>query len=129
MRFSAIRGSLKVCPLIFVTNILSVCDDFLAHYMLQALSPTMRRLQPVVWAKGTFLSPQHLQAQDIFHEDLLQFRIDSLNPFPWGFRSITLNREALAGGHLAIDKASGILPDGLAFDIPESDPAPLPKPL
>lgn len=89
----------------------------------------MRRLQPVVWAKGTFLSPQHLQAQDVFHEDLLQFRIDALNNFPWGFRSLTLNREALASGHLAIDKASGILPDGLVFEIPESDPAPLPKPL
>lgn len=89
----------------------------------------MRRLQPVIWAKGTFLSPQHLQAQDIFHEDLLQFRLDSLNSFPWGFRTLTLDREALAAGSLAIDRASGILPDGLVFDIPESDPAPAAKPL
>lgn len=89
----------------------------------------MRRLQPIIWAKGTFLSPQHLQAQDIFHEDLLQFRIDALNFFPWGFRTLTINREALAGGNLAIDTASGIFPDGLLFDIPDSDPAPLPKPL
>jgi len=89
----------------------------------------MRRLQPVIWAKGTFLSPQHLQAQDIFHEDLLQFRVDALNFFPWGFRTLTINREALAGGNLAIDMASGIFPDGLLFDIPDSDPAPLPKPL
>jgi type VI secretion system protein ImpJ len=89
----------------------------------------MRRLQPVIWAKGTFLSPQHLQAQDIFHEDLLQFRVDALNFFPWGFRTLTLDREALAAGNLAIDTASGIFPDGLVFDIPDSDPAPLPKPL
>jgi type VI secretion system protein ImpJ len=89
----------------------------------------MRRLQPVIWAKGTFLSPQHLQAQDVFHEDLLQFRMDGLSFFPWGFRTLTINREALAGGNLAVDLASGIFPDGLAFDIPESDPAPLPKPL
>ena len=89
----------------------------------------MRRLQPVVWAKGTFLSPQHLQAQDIFHEDLLQFRVDALNFFPWGFRSLTLDRDALAGGDLAIDSASGIFPDGLVFDIPNSDSAPPPKPL
>jgi type VI secretion system protein ImpJ len=89
----------------------------------------MRRLQPVIWAKGTFLSPQHLQAQDVFHEDLLQFRMDALCSFPWGFRTLTINREALAAGNLAIDIASGIFPDGLAFDIPESDPAPLPKPL
>jgi len=89
----------------------------------------MRRLQPVVWAKGTFLSPQHLQAQDIFHEDLMQFRVDALNFFPWGFRSLTLDRDALAGGDLAIDSASGIFPDGLVFDIPNSDSAPPPKPL
>lgn len=89
----------------------------------------MRRLQPVIWAKGTFLSPQHLQAQDVFHEDLLQFRMDGLCFCPWGFRTLTINREALAGGNLAIDTASGIFPDGLAFDIPDSDPAPLPKPL
>ncbi len=89
----------------------------------------MRRLQPVIWAKGTFLSPQHLQAQDIFHEDLLQFRVDALNFFPWGFRTLTIDREALAGGHLAVDKASGMFPDGLLFDIPESDPAPPAKPL
>jgi len=89
----------------------------------------MRRLQPVIWAKGTFLSPQHLQAQDIFHEDLLQFRVDALNYFPWGFRSLTLDRDALAAGNLAIDAASGIFPDGLVFDIPNSDLAPAPKPL
>jgi type VI secretion system protein ImpJ len=89
----------------------------------------MRRLQPVIWAKGTFLSPQHLQAQDVFHEDLLQFRTDALNFCPWGFRTLTLSREALAAGDLAIDKASGIFPDGLVFDIPDSDAAPPPKPL
>jgi type VI secretion system protein ImpJ len=89
----------------------------------------MRRLQPVVWAKGTFLSPQHLQAQDIFHEDLLQFRTDALNPFPWGFRTLTIDREALAAGNFAIDSASGIFPDGLVFEIPQSDTAPAQKPL
>jgi type VI secretion system protein ImpJ len=89
----------------------------------------MRRLQPVIWAKGTFLSPQHLQAQDIFHEDLLQFRNDALSFFPWGFSSLTLDRDALAAGNFAVDAASGIFPDGLVFDIPNSDPAPPPKPL
>ncbi len=89
----------------------------------------MRRLQPVIWAKGTFLSPQHLQAQDIFHEDLLQFRTGALSPFPWGFRTLTVDREALAAGNFAIDTASGIFPDGLIFEIPQSDTAPAAKPL
>lgn len=89
----------------------------------------MRRLQPVVWAKGTFLSPQYLQSQDIFHEDLLQFRVDSLVAHPWGFRNVQINHEALAAGNFALDAAAGIFPDGLVFDIPRSDIAPGPKPL
>ena len=32
----------------------------------------MRQLQPVIWSKGTFLSPQHLQAQERFVEDSAQ---------------------------------------------------------
>ena len=39
----------------------------------------MRHLQPVVWSKGVFLSPQHLQAQDQFFEDLLRFTMEALS--------------------------------------------------
>src|ERR1017187_3164086 len=87
----------------------------------------MKRLQPVIWTKVTFLSPQHLQLQDRFLEDLLQFHLDSLSFRPWGFRSLQIGREALAAGSLAISSASGIFPDGLLFDIPGSDSAPPPK--
>ena len=78
----------------------------------------MKRLQPVIWTKGTFLSPQHLQLQDRFLENLLQFHLDSLSFRPWGFRSLQISREALAAGSLGISSASGIFPDGLLFDIP-----------
>ena len=33
----------------------------------------MRQLQPVIWSKGTFLTPQHLQTRDRFLESVLQF--------------------------------------------------------
>ena len=46
----------------------------------------MRQLQPVLWTKGTLLSPQHLQTQDRFLEDLLRFRIEALAYCPWGDR-------------------------------------------
>ena len=87
----------------------------------------MKRLQPVIWTKGTFLSPQHLQLQDRFLENLLQFQLDSLSFRPWGFRSLQINREGLAAGSFGISSASGIFPDGLLFDIPASDAAPAPK--
>jgi type VI secretion system protein ImpJ len=89
----------------------------------------MRILQPVIWSKGTFLSPQHLQVQDRFIESILQFRTEALQFRPWGFSKLEINHEALASGSFAIHAASGLFPDGLLFDIPESDPAPPVKPL
>jgi type VI secretion system protein ImpJ len=89
----------------------------------------MRRLRPVIWSKGTFLSPQYLQAQDRFIEDTLQFRVEALSFRPWGFASLEISQEALAGGNFVISSAAGLLPDGLPFDIPDSDPAPPARPL
>jgi len=86
----------------------------------------MRQLQPVIWSKGVFLSPQHLQAQDRFSEDTLRFYLESLSFCPWGFRCLKIDREALAKGFFAISIASGLFPDGLAFDIPNTDAAPAP---
>jgi type VI secretion system protein ImpJ len=89
----------------------------------------MKRLQPVVWQKGALLTPQHLQGQDRFIESLLQFQMESLNFRPWGLATLQIDQEALAAGLLSITRASGLFPDGLPFEIPESDPAPPPKPL
>lgn len=89
----------------------------------------MKRLQPVIWAKGTFLTPQHMQCQDRFIEDTLQFQVESLNFRPWGFRQLEIDQAALASGTIALTRASGIFPDGLLFDAPDSDPAPAPKSL
>ena len=89
----------------------------------------MKRLQPVIWSKGTFLSPQHLQLQDRFLENLLQFHLENLAFRPWGFSTLQISQEALAAGSFGISTAAGILPDGLLFDIPNSDAAPPPKPL
>ena len=89
----------------------------------------MTRLQPVIWTKGTFLSPQYLQLQDRFLENVLQFHLESLSFRPYGFRSLQIGQELLAAGIFAITRGSGILPDGLLFDIPASDGAPAHKPL
>ena len=89
----------------------------------------MRQLQPVLWTKGVLLSPQHLQMQDRYLEDLLSFRLGALAFRPWGFYELEIDREALAGGAFAVTSASGIMPDGLPFSAPLSDPVPPPKPL
>jgi type VI secretion system protein ImpJ len=87
----------------------------------------MRQMQPVLWTKGILLSPQHLQTQDRFLEDLLGFQLSTLVFSPWGFSRLELDHEALAGGEFAVGSAAGILPDGLLFDIPNAEPAPAPK--
>lgn len=84
----------------------------------------MTNLLPVVWSKGVFLSPQHLQAQDRYMSDLLRFQIDALAPKAWGFRELQIDGTALANGVLSLNKASGIFPDNLSFDIPDADEAP-----
>ena len=89
----------------------------------------MKRLQPVIWMKGTFLSPQYLQMQDRFIESSLQFQLDSLAYAGYGFRTLQINQEALSSGYMTISEASGMFPDGLLFDIPDADQAPSPKPL
>src|SRR6185295_8771200 len=89
----------------------------------------MKLFQPVIWSKGTFLTPQHLQAQDRFIENQLHFQIDALNFRPWGFSRLTINQESLATGDFSLAVASGIFPDGLPFDIPDSDPSPEVKPI
>src|SRR5438445_29381 len=89
----------------------------------------MRQLQPVIWSKGTFLTPQHLQTRDRFLESVLQFRLEGLNFCPGGFQQLRVDQEALGGGNCALTRTVGMFPDGLPFDIPDSDPAPAPKPL
>ena len=90
----------------------------------------MPRLQPVIWSwKGTSLTQQHLQMQDLFLETSLHFRLNALQFRPWGFSALQIDREALTAGTFLLNTASGIFPDGLLFDIPRSDAAPPPKPL
>jgi type VI secretion system protein ImpJ len=89
----------------------------------------MKQLQPVIWTKGTFLTPQHLQVQDRFIEDTLNFRLQALKFCAWGFSELTLNQELLGEGQLAVSRAAGIFPDGLMFDIPDADPPPPSKAL
>ncbi len=89
----------------------------------------MALLEPVIWAKGTFLSPQHLQIQDRYIEESLHFHLNALSFRPWGFQRLRIDQEALASGTFAVTDAIGIFPDGLLFEIPVSDAAPPPRPL
>ena len=89
----------------------------------------MPPLQPVLWTKGTLLTPHHLQAQDRYHDDLLRAQLSALTFCPWGITRLDFDRAALAGGTLVVREIAGRFPDGLLFDAPGADPTPPPRPL
>ncbi|QQS55624.1 MAG: type VI secretion system baseplate subunit TssK [Candidatus Competibacteraceae bacterium] len=80
----------------------------------------------VVWSEGMFLRPQHFQQQDRYFEAVVRQSCHHLRPYDWGIAELALDREALALGKIAITTASGLLPDGTPFSIPDHDPPPAP---
>ena len=75
----------------------------------------MKTPQRVVWSEGMFMSPQHLQQQDAYHEALLATRLAALTPYDWGVVGLEIDREALGRGTLGLRRFSGIFPSGLAL--------------
>ena len=54
----------------------------------------MTTLHPVLWSKGTLLTPQHLQAQDRYFAELLRAQLGALTVAPWGHTRLEIDREA-----------------------------------
>jgi type VI secretion system protein ImpJ len=87
----------------------------------------MKHLTRVVWSEGMHLGPHHFQAQNRYFEDSIHFATTSLWFAPYGLIGWALNNEALRNGTLALVHARGVFPDGLPFNIPESDALPPPR--
>lgn len=81
----------------------------------------------VGWTEGLFLRPQHLQQQDRYHENNLNARVSLITPYPWGVSALEIDHDLAQQGKFALRRCAGVMPDGMAFDIP--DHAPLPEPL
>ncbi|HWA59096.1 MAG TPA: type VI secretion system baseplate subunit TssK [Gemmatimonadales bacterium] len=86
----------------------------------------MTALTRVVWQEGMHLAQHHFQLQGKYFEDSLRFAVEHLFYRPYGYAGLELDAEALRNGTVAVVHARGVLPDGLAFHIPEGDPAPKP---
>jgi type VI secretion system protein ImpJ len=84
----------------------------------------MKFLSRVVWTEGMYLGPHHFQTQSRYFEDSIAFVVSNLWHQPWGLLHFALDEESISTGNLALLHASGIFPDGLAFDLPNSDPPP-----
>jgi type VI secretion system protein ImpJ len=84
----------------------------------------MKHLSRVVWSEGMYLAPHHFQMQSRYFEDSIQFTASALCYAPYGFVGFGLDAEALRNGTLSLLHARGILPDGLAFQMPDCDALP-----
>jgi type VI secretion system protein ImpJ len=73
--------------------------------------------------QGMHLAQHHFQAQSRFFEDSVQFALTSLFFKPYGLVACELDAEALRNDTVSLVHARGIMPDGLPFDIPASDPS------
>jgi type VI secretion system protein ImpJ len=80
----------------------------------------------VVWSSGMFLQPHHFQQETRYLERLVDARARCVSPFAWGFTELELDEGLLALGKIGISRASGLLPDGTPFSMPQLDPLPPP---
>ena len=80
----------------------------------------------VAWREGMFLRPQHFQAQERYFDAQIRARVDSVQPYAWGFTSVTVDEDLASLGKFGLLRAAGVLPDGTAFSIPDEIPPPPP---
>ncbi|MGE0787602.1 MAG: type VI secretion system baseplate subunit TssK [Sandaracinaceae bacterium] len=76
----------------------------------------------VVWSEGLLMSPQHLQQQDLYHENLVAARLDALEPINWGVLKVELDRRVLESGQVRVQELVAVLPDGLVIQADSGDP-------
>jgi type VI secretion system protein ImpJ len=84
----------------------------------------MTRHNKVMWTEGMFLQPQHFQQQERFLSRQLDARLATAGPHPEGFATLQIDQPALLQGQLALTAATGVMRDGLAFAMPDDEPAP-----
>jgi len=70
------------------------------------------------------LAQHHFQAQCRYFESAMHFALSSVMQGIHGLVSLDLDHDALWNGTVSLVGASGVMPDGLAFDLGDSDPLP-----
>lgn len=80
----------------------------------------------VVWSEGMFLRPHHFQQSESYFHHLMHARAEFQHPWLWGFFDLDINQTLLRQGKVALNSASGLLPDGTYFSFRDGRNAPAP---
>lgn len=84
----------------------------------------MAQFHRIVWSEGLFITPQHFQQADLYHEAQVAERIAVTRPFPWGVHSMEIDQETLTGGSFRLLSFRGLFPSGASVRAPDFDPTP-----
>jgi type VI secretion system protein ImpJ len=84
----------------------------------------MTLLSKVVWHEGMHLAQHHFQTQSRYFEDSIRFALGQLYYKPYGVSACELDANAIANGVVSLVHAQGVMPDGLAFYMPDADAIP-----
>lgn len=79
----------------------------------------------IVWSEGMLLQPQHFQQQSRHFDSQIRNASQIANVYNWGIDSIDIDTSQLSIGKICINSATGILPDGSYFNIPNIDGVPM----
>ena len=80
----------------------------------------------VVWREGLFIKPQHFQQQQRHQDYVAESILKSYISHYWGLTSLTMSEELYSMGRIGIKEASGVMPDGTVFSLPDQDILPQP---
>ncbi|WP_380180321.1 type VI secretion system baseplate subunit TssK [Kalamiella sp. sgz302252] len=86
----------------------------------------MTKAAKVVWTEGMFLRPHHFQQSERYLSGLIRDWGMAQRCWAWGFFHLEFDQEMLRLGSVALNGASGILPDGTPFAFGNGQQAPAP---
>lgn len=70
------------------------------------------------------LAQHHFQAQSRYFESAIDFALSSIFTGPYGFVKLEVDEDALWNGTASLLVARGVMPDGLPFDLGDTEPLP-----
>ncbi len=79
-----------------------------------------------LWFEGMFMHPQHLQQFDRYIDYLVDHRAQPLQPYGWGFSALSIDRDLLGQGRIALTECRAVMRDGTVIDMPDNDSKPAP---